>query len=89
MGSHRLLLHDGQMTLTLTVVLQTEKRQSRTGKGKSPLRQNCRANIQNPANCSGVFSCVQKKKRARPFPNKGVNFAAAAKRFKCYALLVG
>jgi hypothetical protein len=47
------------------------------------------ADIQNTANRSGVFSCVQKKKRSRTFPNKGINFAAAAKRFKRYALLVG
>jgi hypothetical protein len=33
--------------------------------------------------------CVQKKERSRTFPNKGINFAAAAKRFKRYALLVG
>jgi hypothetical protein len=89
MGFQRLLLHDGQVALTLAVVLQAEKRQSRSGKGKSPFRQNCRANIQNPANRSGVFSCVQKKERTRTFPNKGINFAAAAKRFKRYALLVG
>ena len=88
MGFQRLLLHDGQVALTLAVVLQAEKRQSRSGKGKPPFRQNCGADIQNTANRSGVFSCVQKKERARTFPNKGINFATAAKRFKRYALLV-
>lgn len=52
-------------------------------------RQNAWADVQNPANRPGIFSSVQKKKRTRTFPNKGIYLAAAADRFKRYALFVG
>jgi len=62
----------------------------------TPLRQKQTAirserwdRYQNPANRSGVFSCVQKKGTLAHVSKQGAsNFAAAAKRFKRYALLV-
>jgi len=46
------------------------------------------ADVQNPASRPGIFSSLQKKKRRRTFPNKGIYLAAAADRLWRYALLV-
>ena len=76
-----------QMPLSLAVILQAEKRQPRPGKGKPPLRQNRRSDIQNPANRSGVFFCIQQQKRTGALPDKRFNLAAAAKGLKGQALI--
>jgi len=59
-------------------------------KPKLPFRSEPLDDIPNPANRSGVFSCVQKKERSRNvFPNKAKStLAAAAKPLSGYALLV-
>jgi len=75
MSLQNLFLFHGQVPLALAVVLQTEERQPCTSKGEPPFCQNAWADVQNPANRPGIFSSVQKKKRTRTFPNKGIYLA--------------
>lgn len=88
MSLQNLFLFHRQVPLALAVVLQTEERQPCTSKREPPFCQNAWADVQNPANRPGIFSSVQKKKCTRTFPNKGIYLAAAADRFKRYALFV-
>ena len=87
MGFQSPFVRNTQVSLPLAVMLQAEKRQPRTGKGKLPLRQNRRSDIQNPANRSGVFFCIQQQKRTGALPDKCFNLAAAAKGLKDQALV--
>ena len=86
-GFQPLLLRNTQVSLALAVIFQAEKRQPRPGKGKPPLRQNRRPDIQNPANRSGVFFCIQQQKRTGTLPHECVHFTATTNRFGRRAVL--
>ncbi len=70
MGFQSPFVRNTQVSLPLAVIFQAKERQPRTGKGKLPLRQNRRSDIRNPANRSGVFSCIQQQKRTGALPDK-------------------
>ena len=70
MGFQSPFVRNTQVSLPLAVIFQAKERQPRTGKGKLPLRQNRRSDIQNPANRSGVFFCIQQQKRTGALPDK-------------------
>ena len=87
MGFQSPFVRNTQVSLPLAVIFQAKERQPRTGKGKLPLRQNRRSDIQNPANRSGVFFCIQQQKRTGTLPHECVHFTATTNRFGRRAVL--
>ena len=81
-GFQPLLLRNTQVSLPLAVIFQAKERQPRTGKGKSPLRQNCRANIKYLADQQGIIARIRKQKCARTLSHECVHFTATANRFR-------
>jgi hypothetical protein len=76
------LLHDGQNWLT-AVVLQAEKNDGQL-RQRQTVRQNCGADIK----IRQTVSASSPASEERAFPNKGINFATAAKRFKALCILI-
>ena len=52
-------LFQRQVTLTLAVILQPEKRQTQTCKGKTPFCQHCGADVQYLADGLGIVTSIQ------------------------------
>ena len=84
-----LLLSEGQVTLSLAVVIQTVEREPFGRKGTTPFRQDGRADVQNLAQIPCITVSGQKKNGPRPLPNQIVSFTTVVDLLKCDAFVIG